>query len=373
MASAPVINDSAAVTARFDNPTLEAPDCVTCHQIIDPVAGLFQDFDNKGDYHFRPEPWYGDMLPPGFEGDGIPEADGWQRLQWLGAQAAADPRFSVAMAEHVYYILTQEKALSPPQEGDENERAMRKGYSAQREAITAAAIEFREANFNLKVLFRSLIASKFYRADGLEEPVEDPVRLAELESLGLNALVTPEQLFRRVLAIFGGRLPIDRNDPDQYASTYLLYGGINFASVTERAVTPNGAIGGMMRLHAHHLSCRVAMREFWGNQAEGITLFPHVNHTTTDEAAVRNNIIWFHQLILGQFLEADHPEIERTYRLFADTVREGAARVAADEEDSRLIYECRAEQAAPDDAAYVMRGWQAVLYYLLLRPEFLLQ
>ena len=373
MASAPVVNDSAAVTAMFDNPTLEAPDCVTCHRIIDPLAGLFQDFDNKGDYHFRPEPWYDDMRPPGFQMDEIPEVDGWRRLQWLGNQAASDPRFALAMAEHVYYILTQERVLKAPQEGDENERAMRKGFAAQRAALTEAAIAFRESQFNLKVLFKSLITSQFYRASGLVEPVDDPERRAELDALGLGALVTPEQLYRRVLFIFGARLPIDRTDPDQRRSTYLLYGGIDHAQVTTRAVTPNGIIGALMRIHGHQISCRVALKEFWGGQAEGVRLFPFVDHTTTDEVAIRDNLVWLHQLILGQYLARDDPEINRSFNLFQDTVRDGALRVAAGEEDSRLIYDCRAEQAVPDDPDYLMRGWQAVIYYLVLRPEFLLQ
>ena len=42
-------------------------------------------------------------------------------------------------------------------------------------------------------------------------------------------------------------------------------------------------------------------------------------------------------------------------------------------EDHRLVYDCRREQTVPDDRDYVMRAWQAILTYLLLRPEFLLQ
>jgi hypothetical protein len=373
MASAPVVNDSAAVTAMFDNPTLEAPDCVTCHQIIDPLAGLFQDFDNKGDFHFRPAPWYDDMRLPGFQMDAIPEVDGWRRLQWLGTQAASDPRFALAMAEHAYYILTQDRVLTAPQEGDENERAMRKGFAAQRKAITEAAIDFRDSQFNLKVLFKSLINSRFYGADGLDTPVDDPVRLAELASLGLGALVTPEQLFRRAKVIFGARLPMDRANPDQRRSTYLLYGGIDHAEITTRAVIPNGAIGALMRIHAHRISCQVALREFWGLQAEGVSLFPFVDHTTTDELAIRDNLVWLHQLILGQYLNRDDPEINRSFTLFQDTVRDGASRVVANEEDRRLVYDCRALQEVPDDPDYLMRGWQAVVHYLVLRPEFLLQ
>ena len=38
---APAVVDAAATTAKFDNPTMEAPECTACHTVIDPVAGLF--------------------------------------------------------------------------------------------------------------------------------------------------------------------------------------------------------------------------------------------------------------------------------------------------------------------------------------------
>ena len=53
MQLAPRVNDAAAVTAKYKVPTMEASDCVVCHKIIDPVAGLFQEYyavDAKGVY-----------------------------------------------------------------------------------------------------------------------------------------------------------------------------------------------------------------------------------------------------------------------------------------------------------------------------------
>ena len=38
------VSDAAAVTAKFENPTMEASECVVCHKTLDPVAGLFQNF-----------------------------------------------------------------------------------------------------------------------------------------------------------------------------------------------------------------------------------------------------------------------------------------------------------------------------------------
>ena len=79
-----------------------------------------------------------------------------------------------------------------------------------------------------------------------------------------------------------------------------------------------------------------------------------------------------HKLILGQFLSADDTDINRSYDLFNSVRTAGLERVM-NGEDQRLVYDCRREQTVPNDADYVMRSWQAVITYLLRRPEFLLQ
>ena len=376
MSSAPAVSDSAAVTARFDNPTMEAPECVSCHQMIDPIAGLFQDYNNDGEFHFRPEPWFTDMFGPGYEGTNRPQEDAQRNLQWLAQQSAQDERFSVAMAEHAYYILTQEPLLSAPQASDENFAALLRGYQAQRAVIQEAALAFRDGGDQFKDLIRSLVFSEFYRADDVTDEV-NLARLPEFSALGLGALLTPEQLLRKVQIIFGAPIGIDRNDPDQRRSTYLLYGGIDFKEVTQRAQTPNGAMGALMVKHANHLACRIALKEFWLENLEPgaagpYLLFPFVDEDTTDEQLIRQNLVYLHKLILGQFLSTDHAEINRSFDLFNSVRTTGLERVM-NGEDQRLVYDCRREQTVPNDADYVMRSWQAVITYLVRRPEFLLQ
>ena len=376
MTSAPAVSDSAATTAMFAQPTLEAPECVSCHQMIDPIAGLFQDYNNEGEFHFRDVPWFTDMFSSGFEGVVRPLADMGRPLQWLAEQSVQDERFAVAMAEHAYYILTQEKLLTIPQANDENFAALLRGYQAQREAIHTAAIRFRTSAYQFKELFRSLIFSNFYRADGVEATV-DPQRLTEFYALGLGALLTPEQLIRKVDIIFGEILPMDRTNPDQRRSTYLLYGGIDYNQVTERSTVPNGVMGALMIKHANHLACRIALKEFWMDtlEADELTpyrLFPFVDEDTIAEDLIRQNLVHLHHLLLGQRLNTDDAEINRSYDLFHSVRIAGVERIQ-NGGDQRLVYDCRREQSVPNDADYVMRSWQAVLTYLLRRPEFLLQ
>ena len=66
--------DAAAVQAKFENPTMQASECVVCHKTLDPVASLFQDywkFAAEGVYGRRKGGWFEDMFQAGFEGDDL--------------------------------------------------------------------------------------------------------------------------------------------------------------------------------------------------------------------------------------------------------------------------------------------------------------
>jgi hypothetical protein len=55
----------AAALADTNNPTLNNPNCAVCHQLMDPVAGGFQDYSNDGRY--RPDYPGTDALPPSYK------------------------------------------------------------------------------------------------------------------------------------------------------------------------------------------------------------------------------------------------------------------------------------------------------------------
>src|SRR5437868_5047105 len=137
-------------------PTMEASECVVCHKAVDPVAGLFQDYwDFDGTYGRRKGGWFTDMFSPGFEGENLPEDQRWRALQWLGERTAKDPRFAIAMVEHVYYVLTGRKVLLAPKDlEDPLYPAKRRAYQEQRKQIDAIADRFTKSGFNLKSAFK---------------------------------------------------------------------------------------------------------------------------------------------------------------------------------------------------------------------------
>ncbi len=379
LALSQAVTDAADVTARFANPTMEAPDCVGCHRIMDPIAGLFQRYAAAGEFIVTPEePWHTDMFPPGFESDEeLPAEESWRSLQWLAERASGDPRFASTMAEHAFYILTQSPRIEPPIDEDDPLYARRlRASAARRDVINDAARELIANDFNIKAAFRSLVLSQLYRAEAYVGPEPDAGRSVELEAIGLWTLLTPEQLMRKFNAIFG--FTMGSLDPFPYLTSslasptpenhYRLYGGIDRLEVTLRAATPNAAMGAVMRDVANQLSCElvpVALRE--GPGARVHELFPFVDENTTDEFAIRQNIASLHALILGR--SASELEVSRLWRLFQEVRADGVAQIAAGSQRDRLNYAC----GSHPDPEYVGRAWQALFVYFVRHPEFLLQ
>jgi hypothetical protein len=364
------VSDAAAVTAKFPNATMQAPECVVCHKTVDPVAGLFQDYWKfEGVYGRRKGGWFKDMFAPGFEGEDLPADQRWRALQWLGERTVKDPRFATAMVGHVYYILTGRKVLGPPKDiGDPFFAAHRRAYLEQRKEIEAVAAHFVQSNFNLKVAFKDLILSDFYCADGLATSALSPERQAELDDVGICRMLAPEQVERKVDAIFGrpwGRLT------DQMA---MLYGAIDSKEVTERATDPSGAMGAIQRTLANDVALRETAMDF-SRPNDQRRLFRDIEpdvvpgESEEGDARIRREISFLHQLILGRDDAPDSPEVRRTFDLFAGIVADAQQHKGWDRQE---IYAGREKLLKPvPDPKYTVRAWRAVLTYLMRRPEFL--
>lgn len=364
------VSDAAAVSAKYQIPTMQASECVVCHKTLDPIAGLFQDYWKfEGVYGRRKEGWFKDMFGAGFEGEELPAGERWRALQWLGERTAKDPRFAVAMVEHAWYILTGRKVLLPPKElGDPLYAAKYRAYHEQRRQTEAIADRFAKSDFNFKSVLKELVVSDFYRADGLATVVSDPKRRAELDDLGLVRMLAPEQVERKVAAVFGkpwGRLT------EQMA---MLYGGIDSKEVTERATDPSGAMGAIQRILANDVACRETALDFSRKPADR-RLFPGIETDVVPgsspeaDAKIRNAIVHLHQRVLGRFDKVDSPEVTRSFQLFASIVNDATELKNLEKQE---IYSCRQNLLQPvPDPKYTVRAWRGVITYLLRQSEFL--
>jgi len=365
------VSDAAAVSAKYEIPTMQASECVVCHKTIDPVAGLFQDYWKfEGVYGRRKEGWFTDMFGAGFEGEDLPAEQRWRSLQWLGERTTKDPRFAVAMVEHVYYLLTGRKVLLPPKDlNDPLYESKRRAYQTQRRQTKTISTHFAQAGFNLKTAVKDWAVSEFYRADGLATEVGNPQRRAELDDIGMMRMLSPEQIERKIAAIFGkpwGELT------DQMA---MLYGGIDSNEVTERAADPSGAMGALQRILANDVACKQTAVDFARPAAER-RLFPEVEpdvlpgSSPEADARIRKNIVHLHQRVLGRYDAPDSPEVDRAFQLFAGILSDAASRKDPNPQEN---YFCRRDlpNESYADPQYTVRAWRAVLTYLLRQREFL--
>ncbi|HWE96343.1 MAG TPA: DUF1592 domain-containing protein [Tepidisphaeraceae bacterium] len=364
------VSDAAAVSAKYAIPTMQAPECVVCHKTVDPVAGLFQDYWKfEGVYGRRKGGWFTDMFPAGFEGEDLPAGERWRALQWLGERTAKDPRFAVAMVEHAYYLLTGRKALRPPKDiEDPLFSARRRAYQEQRKEIEAIALRFAQNGFNFKQVIKDWVASDFYRADGVASAAATPQRKAELDDIGLARMLAPEQVERKVAAIFGqpwGKLE---------EQTAMLYGGIDSKEVTERAADPSGAMGAIQRILANDVSMRQTAMDFSRSPADR-RLFPDVEpddvpgSSPETDAKIRRAIVHLHERILGRYDAPDSPEVDRTFKLFAGIVSDAAEHKEIGKEENWFGRQGLLHPVP--DPKYTVRAWRAVVTYLLRRHEFL--
>lgn len=368
MQLAPRVTDASAVAAKFAVPTMQAADCVVCHRTIDPVAGVFQDFNEEGNLRPRKGGWYTDMFQAGFEGEDLPASERWRAQQWLGERAVKDPRFPIAMVEHVYYILMGRKVLQPPEDIDDPMfGAKRRAYREQRQMIEDVAARFASSNFNLRVAFKALVNTDFYRADGLPTLAQHPRRQAELDDVGIVRLLGPEQVERKLNAIFGkpwGRLK---------EGMQVLYGGIDSQTVTERNADPSGAMGAIQRIMSNDMACNHVARDF-RLPADQRRLFPGIEPSVVpgEDAAnrqIRQAIVDLHQKLLGREDSLDHPEVNRTFELFSGIVADAKAQKHF---EPRETYYCGGrEEFRVEDPHYTVRAWRGVVTYLLRQHDFL--
>ncbi|MFM7863341.1 MAG: hypothetical protein ACKPHU_03940, partial [Planctomycetaceae bacterium] len=185
---------------------------------------------------------------------------------------------------------------------------------------------------------------------------------------GVVRMLSPEQLERKVEAIFGrpwGRL----NE-----QTAMLYGGIDSKEVTERATDPSGAMGAIQRTLSNDVACRNTALDFSRPVSERL-LFADMEPTVvpgSSEAAdlqIRQTIARLHQRILGRTDAVDSAEVQRTFQLFSSVVADAAATERFEPQET---WHCRQGLQGPvPDPHYTVRAWRAVLTYLLRQPEFL--
>lgn len=374
-------------SSAVHNPTLNDPQCNVCHAVMDPVAGLFQNWGNTG--HWEPPElgWYPEMAVPGFGDAQLASYDQGSSLRWLAEQSVEDRRFALAPVQHLFHGLTGLDVLTAL--GSQNDDDQWDAYNAQVDELDRITDAFVTSGYDLEVVVEELALSRYFRAVDTSGSTA-----ATLSQAGTAHLLTPEELNRKIEAVTGYPWRERYNHRDLLLDDYqMMYGGIDSNSVTERLDAPNGIMGAVGLRMATEQACWAVPRDFLLD-AKDRRLFPYVEISflpiTADgfdvpevQARIRQNIQWLHHRLLGEHLPLDHEEIEASYQLWMATWAEGMAKVQTEEIDDYMPGACQArkqfftDEYLPDsrqirrDDDYTIRAWMAVATYLLSDFRFL--
>ncbi|MBL9106868.1 MAG: DUF1588 domain-containing protein [Myxococcales bacterium] len=372
-----------AAGSTFANPTRDAAECAKCHRVIDPIAGAFQMFDkNNQDYLLDPPVWYPEMFAPGYGNELMPADQFEHGIQWLAQRVATDPRFALAITYTIHKALTGQKPLAYPTDTSLPDYAQRMtAWEVQDEALRAIAGEFVAANYDLKLLIREVVLSPYYRGIDMDR-APTPERAAELMAVGTGRLSTPELLTKKIQAVTGVRWG---GVGDLLLGEYkILYGGIDSFDVTQRLTAVNQIMAAVAQRMAVEVACSATAFDF-SRPPEERLLFPHVEVADThqfNEGAIRENIAYLHERVLGKADGVDSPAVDATFELFAETWSQGQKNLL-DMSETASLGACKAlkdpltntdlppERQISNDELYTIRSWQAVMIYLLSDYNFL--
>jgi len=388
--------DQSALTDE-NNPTLNNPNCTVCHDIMDPVAGAFQNYDDLGFYKSQPggghslpwsyilnpfggyqigDVWYRDMLAPGLGQLLAPSSN--NSLQWLAQQLVTDSRFGYGTAYFWYPAVMGRDPYAKPENPEDSDYQFRlAAYNAEQAMMRKVATDFvngvaGNGDHNLKDLLVALVMSNHFRAESIS--LTNPAQEAALAGIGSGKLLTPEQLNRKLIDTTGYEWAY--GDFNALVEVYnLIYGGIDSFTVTQRATELTTLMSSVVAAMANETSCSIVSQEF-GLPASARKLFNELELSvlpTAEPVAIRRTIQHLHKQLLGEELVIGDVEIEATYQLFEQV---WTARVAANKSGviNTVDEICNFGQIANPveyDAAQTLRSWVAVVNYLLRDYKFI--
>lgn len=386
------------------NPTMHNAGCTVCHAVIDPIAGTFLNWDERGRYRPPENGWVENLRPPGFADKAVPSENLAGALPWLGQSIAEDSRFATSVIHTLFTALTGNPPLSGAViEGlnAEDTAAHQSAFEVQNKILTEVREAFVADNYRLQTAVWHLIQTPYFRAKTAE--FLPAARAQSYKGIGHTPLLTPERLDRRIEAVLG--IPWERNGTRELLSSNryrMFYGGIDSDAITRRITSPNGVMASIQGRMAAEMACRTVPWEFVLPPEQRL-LFADVEMSFQPEDAngfeivsavdaIRKNIDALYLRVLGY-----HPsmqEQDEAYEIFYQTWKEGQALLNRTDEEIEagattlseyLDWQCRAREnpltgesldsdaRIERDPNYVVRSWMAVVTYLLADFQFIYQ
>jgi hypothetical protein len=378
--------------------------CTVCHAAIDPIAGHFRNFGASGQFRASTRSKLADHLPePEFLGTKMPQ--GADPLRWLATQVATHERFGLGVLAPVLADLIGTEVLTVPSDiTAEDYRVRYLAFRMQQIEVQRLRREFSgPAALRLKPLVKAIVKGPFFRATGATTQDEIARDALALAGVGPGAMLTPEQLARKVEQTAGityrsGMTPMGRDMLRSFRDYRLMFGGTDWDTTPQRYREPNAmAVRIAMRM-ANELACAAVPQDFSVIDPAQRHLFRASDLTTTPEsggeAQIRQDIRRLHQLVLGEDLPEGDPELDATYQLWvkshdalktttgstggtrgggSSTARQTKCKATASFSPDMAAYPNDAHRVVDTDANATVRPWVAVLAYLFSDGRFFLQ
>ncbi len=386
-----------AALADENNPTLNNENCTVCHNIMDPVAGAFQNYGDEGFYKDKPgglnslpgsyrndptsgfqqgDNWYSDMLAPGFGDELAPNSD--NSIQWLAEKFVKDSRFGYG-AVYFWYpaVMGRDPYAAPENPEDFDYESKIAAYSTEQQMMNEVAARFvagtaGNGDHNLKDMLVDLALSDHFRAFSVDMMTTQQEQ--ELKDVGSGKLLTPEQLNRKLETTTG--FSWQYGSFSALEAVYsLTYGGIDSFAITDRATDLTTLMSTVVTAMANEVSCPITAQDFGLPQSQR-NLFPFVelaNLPTNSASAIRSNIQYLHNKLLGEDLAIDDPEIDATFSLFEAVWN---ARIAAGKgpsvfSETEICIVDDAVNPVLTDSTQTLRSWAAIINYMIRDYSFI--
>ena len=253
----------------LSNPTLNNDACTVCHAALDPVAGAFQNFSERGIFragsygsdsldplykktslYSEGDIWYSDMLPPGYYHAPITSSEA--SLQELAQHIATDPRFAAATVKFWWPAVFGEPLLA--------DNLSTHQYKAKVDTLGRLSNLFIKSNYNLRFLLTEMILSDWFRAD--HSLTEKPVAAETAVYTGGKRLLTPEELSNKTASLTGIR------DSSLFGDMVIMYGGIDSFNAKSRQRELSHMMLRAAERHALSNACTIVASEFNTDQGQ---------------------------------------------------------------------------------------------------------
>jgi len=352
------------------DPTNLNPDCAVCHDVMDPVAKAFEDYDLTGIYDTRnPDLMqaHDGAIGWGLSKKQIATTGGVtanynnRELQWLGEQLASDPAYPRGIAQIVVKGMTGQEILGEPSLA--SPASYRHAYGEQAQLISTAASEFAGSGFNIKALIYAISKSAYYRATDITSDI-----LAEnYSNLGSVRYLPPQLLNQKLRALnsggwgvtFGG---VSNTQDLRNINSRRFLGGMDSSEVLRNVDSVGGIIAAALERMAVEEACDIVEHEFNDIDKSERLLFKTVDDdidmTTTNAAsrlaqskAIRATIAQLHLAILHKEVATDSEEVDIVFDLFMDVLQAGV--------------DTGCNTGGSGKARDVREAWYAVVFYLL--------